>query len=85
MLSYKGETLHQLGTKVNGDSCFTTEGVDDIGLSEDFSGCTWSSTLPEYPPWIGTLKETISDYELQDLNLLPNMRWNPVLLDWTIM
>ena len=77
MLSHEGKTLHHLGVGVDGDSCFETAEVDDEGLVEDFSGCTWSSALPEYPPWIENLDETISDYELQDLNLLPNIPLTP--------
>ena len=77
MLSHERKTLHHLDMGVDGDSCLETAEVDDESLLEDFSGCTWSSTLPEYPPWIGTLEETISDYELKDLNVLPDMPLTP--------
>ena len=72
MLSQEGKTLHHLDVGADGDSalgdetCLETAEVDDESLLEDFSGCTWSSTLPEYPSWIGTLEETLSDYVLQD-------------------
>ena len=87
MLSHQGETLHHLGVRVDKDpcfettedSCFETAGdswvettVDNEDLLEDFSGCTWSSTLFEFPPWIENLEKTMSDYDMQDVKLLPN-------------
>ena len=47
----------------SGDPCFEPAGdswvdttVDSGDLLEDFSGCTWSSTLLEFPPWIKNLE-----------------------------
>ena len=58
------------GSITSGDPWVDTT-VDSGDLLEDFSGCTWSSTLFEFPPWITSLEKTISDHNLLDVLCLP--------------
>ena len=52
--------------------------VDEESFMEDFSGCFWSSMLPEYPSWMCSFKETISEpCTLQDISNLPNIPLMP--------
>ena len=58
------------GSIISGDPWVDNTAVSE-GLLEDFSGCTWTSTLFEFPPWITSLEKTISDHNVQDVLGLP--------------
>ena len=64
------------GSITSGDPWVDTT-VDSGDLLEDFSGCTWSSTLFEFPPWIENLEKTMSDYDMQYVICLPNEPLTP--------
>ena len=61
-------------------TCLEAVEVDEENFIEDFSGCFWSSGLPEYsyPSWMSYFKETISEtFVLQDINCLPDVPLTP--------
>ena len=84
MLVQEENNLNYFDVGVDSDSalgnetCLGTLEVEDESFIEDFSGCSWSSTLPEYPSWTGSFEETLSDsLVLQDLSCLPDIPLSP--------
>ena len=63
-------------------TCLEAVGMDEENFIEDFSGCFWSSRLPEYPSWMSSFKETISDFVLQDITCLPDV---PLMPSYEVM
>ena len=64
-------------------TCLEAVEVDEENFIEDFSGCFWSSGLPEYPSWMSSLKETIRDpFILQDITCLPDI---PLMPSYEVM
>ena len=83
------DSLDSLDDVVDGNSaletkpCLEAVEVEEENFIEDFSGCFWSSGLPEYPSWMSSLKETIRDpFILQDITCLPDI---PLMPSYEVM
>ena len=49
-------------------------------LEDDFSGCTWTSTVFEFPTWTTSLEKTLSEQNVQDVLCLPTPLTPPKLV-----